>query len=191
MSAAGLLGLVGCATTDAEVLPSTGSTSSGSSSTPKTSTNTVAGSVAVAFTYTADSSSGQWGRPGGGVRNPYIAVWIENAAGDLVKTVSLWHLQNGQDRWLSEMYKWYAASGGVETNSSATRAPGSYSVAWDLTDADGKAVKDGTYTVCIEALREHGPYSLVTGTVAIKGTVVNQKLDDNSELSAVSVSYQP
>ena len=191
MSAAALLGLVGCATTDAEVLPSASSTTSDSSSTPTAATNTVAGSMAVAFTYTADTSSSQGGGPGGGVRNPYIAVWIENAAGDLVKTVSLWHLQNGQDRWLSEMYKWYAASGGVETNSSATRAPGSYSVAWDLTDADGKAVKDGTYTVCIEALREHGPYSLVTGTVAIKGTAVNQQLDDNGELSAVSVSYQP
>jgi hypothetical protein len=191
MSAAALLGLAGCATTDSQVLPSSGTTTSGSSTTPSAASSATAGSVAIAFTYTADTSSSQGGGPGGGVRNPYIAVWVENAAGELVKTVSLWHLQNGQDRWLSEMYKWYAASGGVETNSSATRAPGSYNVAWDLTDADGKAVADGTYTVCIEALREHGPYSLVTGKIAIKGSAANTKLDDNSELSAVTVSYQP
>ncbi len=127
------------------------------------------------------------------VRNPYIAVWIEDASGALVKTVSLWHLQNGQDRWLSELSKWYSASGGTDTNSSATRAPGSYSVAWNLTDADGKAIKDGVYTVCVEALREHGPYSLVTGSVSIKrnGKATSQKLDDNSELTATTVSFQP
>lgn len=125
------------------------------------------------------------------VRNPYIAVWVENSAGKLVKTVSLWHLQNGQDRWLSELYRWYAASSGVDTVSGATRAAGSYTVSWDLTDADGKAVSDGTYTICIEATREHGAYSLVTGKVAVKGKAISQKFDDSSELSAVSVSYQP
>jgi hypothetical protein len=189
MSAAALLGLVGCATTDSQVLPSSDTTSS--SSEPTTAASAAAGTAVIGFTYTASSSSSQGGQGGGMVRNPYIAVWVEDAAGTLVKTVSLWHLQNGQDRWLSELYKWYEASGGTETNSSATRAPGSYTVAWDLTDAAGQAVKAGTYTVCVEALREHGPYSLVTGEIAIKGKAASQKLDDNSELSAATVSYQP
>lgn len=147
--------------------------------------------MVIGFTYAADSTSGGGGPGGGMVRNPYIAVWIENSAGALVKTVSLWHLQNGQDRWLSELAQWYQASGGVETNSSATRAPGSYTVAWDLTDASGAAVKDGTYTVCIEALREHGSYSLATGDVAVKGKAVSTTLADNVELSAITVKYQP
>lgn len=142
----------------------------------------------IAFTYTA--ASGGMG-PGGMVRNPYIAVWIENSAGELVKTVSLWHLQNGQDRWLSELSQWYQAAQGVETNSSATRAPGSYTVVWDLTDNDGAAVAKGTYAIFIEALREHGSHSLVTGQVAVKGAAINQTLDDNTELSAITVKYQP
>lgn len=147
--------------------------------------------MVIGFTYTADSASGGGGAGGGMVRNPYIAVWIEDSAGALIKTVSLWHLQNGQDRWLSELAKWYQAADGVEANSSATRAPGSYTVAWGLTDASGAAVEDGTYTVCIEALREHGSYSLVTGEVTVKGTVVERALDDNVELSAITVKYQP
>jgi hypothetical protein len=125
------------------------------------------------------------------VRNPYIAVWIEDASGALVKTVSLWHLQNGQDRWLSELSGWYEASGGVEANSSATRAPGSYAVVWDLTDAKGAKVKDGSYTVHIEALREHGPYSLVSGTLTV-GTSANAvTFDSNGELSGVAIDYRP
>lgn len=194
MSAAALLGLVGCATNDAEVLPgaSSSATAGDSESSASVSSSAAAGSMAIAFTYTADSSSSSGGGHGGGmVRNPYIAVWIEDSAGNLVKTVSVWHLQNGQDRWLSDLYKWYEASGGAEANSGATRAPGSYSMSWDLTDTDSKTVSDGTYTLCIEATREHGPYSLVTGTVAVKGTAVSKDLDANGELSAVKVDYQP
>jgi hypothetical protein len=111
--------------------------------------------MTIGFTYSADSSGGGGGPGGGMVRNPYIAVWVEDSSGALVKTVSLWHLQNGRDRWLSELSQWYQAAGGVETNSSATRAAGSYTVVWDLTDLNGAAVKDGTYTVCIEIGRAH------------------------------------
>ena len=170
MSAAALLGVVGCAS-DSDVLPSASQTTS-SSGEASSSTNTgsaAAGTATIAFTYSADSTS-QGGGPGRGVRNPYIAVWIEDASGALVKTVSLWHLQNGQDRWLSELYKWYAATGGVDTNSSATRAAGSYTVAWDLTDTDGASVSNGDYTVWIEAIREHGPYSLTSGSFTLDGS---------------------
>lgn len=144
--------------------------------------------MTIAFTYSADAGGGFGG---GMVRNPYIAVWVEDSAGALVKTVSLWHLQNGQDRWLSELSQWYQAAGGVETNSSATRAAGSYTVVWDLTDLNGAAVKDGTYTVCIEALREHGSHSLASGDVVVKGKAATATLADNAELSAITVKYQP
>jgi hypothetical protein len=45
--------------------------------------------------------------------------------------------------------------------------------------------------VCIEALREHGSHSLVTGEIAVKGKATTATLDDNAELSAVTVRYQP
>jgi hypothetical protein len=187
LSATAVLGLVGCAS-DAQVLPASGSSTSSGGATSAASSATGDG-LKIAFTYTAASNGGG---PGGGmVRNPYIAVWIEDSAGALVKTVSLWHLQNGQDRWLSELSQWYQAAQGVEANSSATRAPGTYTVVWDLTDTAGAAVSHGTYTVCIEALREHGSHSLVTGKVAVKGGAISQTLDDNAELSAITLAYQP
>lgn len=189
MSAAALLGLVGCAS-DSEVLPSAAQTSSGSGdSSSSTESAAAAGAAVIAFTYTADSSSG--GGPGGMVRNPYIAVWVEDKSGALVKTIALWHLQNGQDRWLNELYKWYEASGGVDTNSSATRAAGSYTLNWDLTTADGAAAPQGEYTLWVEAIREHGPYSLASGSFTLNGSAVKAALDDNGELSAIQLTYQP
>jgi hypothetical protein len=209
-STAALLGIAGCAADDSSVLtPTAGATTAaaGASSASAPSASAAAGQLAVAFSFTADTSAtaaapgggGDGNRPGGGgkggpggmVRNPYIAVWLEDSAGKLVRTISLWHLQNGQDRWLSELHRWYAASGGVDTTSSATRAAGSYNLAWDLTDLDGKKVANGTYTLCIEATREHGPYSLVTGAVEVTGKAIAQQLPGNGELSAVAITYAP
>lgn len=198
MSAAALLGLVGCATSDADVLKPTAGAAGAASANPSTSASAstaAAGELVVNFTYTADanasSSEGGRGHGGGMVRNPYIAVWVEDTSGALVRTISLWHLQNGQDRWLSELHRWYSAAQGVDTNSSATRAAGSYSVSWDLTDADGKAVGDGDYVLCIEATREHGPYSLITQKVALGSKAIAQDLSANSELTAGSISFSP
>lgn len=187
LSAAALLGLVGCSNNDSSALSSSQASSSAEAS---TASSAAAGEVAISFTYTAGSSSG--GGPGGGmVRNPYIAVWVEDSAGSLVKTLAVWHLQNGQDRWLSELAKWYAAAGGDSTSSGATRAPGTYTLVWDRTDTSGKTVANGTYQVFIEAIREHGPYSITSGEIAVSGKAISQTLSDNSEISAAKVTFQP
>jgi hypothetical protein len=206
-SAAALLGLAGCTSDDSSALtPTGGTTAAGAPVNTAAPTATAAtGQLAVAFSYTAGTSAsasapaggdgkgpgGGRGGPGGMVRNPYIAVWIEDGAGKLVRTISLWHLQNGQDRWLSELHRWYAASGGVDTTSSATRTAGTYNLSWDLADLDGKRVDNGTYTLCVEATREHGPYSLVTGDLQVTGKAITQQLAANGELSAVAISYKP
>lgn len=187
LSATAVLGLVGCGSNDADVLTPSTTTSAAVDSTPGTTAE--AGELVVNFTYTADASGG--GGRGGMVRNPYIAVWIEDGSGALVRTISLWHLQNGQDRWLSELHRWYSAADGVDTNSSATRAAGSYSVTWDLTDANGKAVGDDTYVLCIEATREHGPYSLITQKLSLGSKALAQDLSANAELTAGSISFTP
>lgn len=192
LSAAALLGLVGCAN-DSPVLPGAEQSSPGAPQ-PATSSATAAGSATISFTYTADSAGG--GGRGGMVRNPYIAVWVENSAGALVKTIALWHLQNGQDRWLNELYQWYEASGGVDTTSSATRVAGSYTLSWDLTDTHGTAVPSGSYTVWVEAIREHGPYSVTSGEVSLirsskQSAATKIALQSNGELSAIQFDYQP
>ncbi len=142
--------------------------------------------VTVAFTYQATAASGGGGKGGGPARNPYIAVWVEDAAGKLVKTLSLWHLQ-GRDNWLNELKRWYQVSGGKDTGSSATRAAGTYQVAWDLTDLNGAKVSPGSFYLCVEAAREHGPYSLVRQQVSLAKAGATP-LPDSGELTGVTVT---
>lgn len=134
----------------------------------------------IAFTYAASS--------GGMMRNPYIAVWVEDSAGAVVQTVSLWHLQN-QDRWLNELKRWYQVSGGGTTTSSATRAAGAYSVSWDGTVAGGGRATAADYYICIESAREHGTYSLVREKVALGSAATTKSLADSGDLSKITVSY--
>ena len=175
----------------------TSATSAASSAVPSTATTSAAagasdafpngGQLVINFTYSAAD--------GGQLHSPYIAVWIEDEAGEMVKTVSLWY-KSRESKYLNELTRWATVESAfesagktdpVDTVSGATRVAGAYTVAWDGTDADGAAVALGNYFVCIEAARERGPYELIRGAVAIDGSASTTPLDDNGELSAASV----
>lgn len=145
------------------------------------------GELVTRFTYAVRSG-------GGRVNNPYVAVWVEDAAGKLVDTIALWYLQSQKgNRWLPELRRWYPASASTRSQvvSSATRAPGSYSVTWDCTDAQGAAVAAGPYSLCIEAAREHGPYSLIRQSITLGTQPFTVDLPANGELSDASATFTP
>ena len=125
------------------------------------------------------------------MRNPYIAVWVENAAGELVKTVALWHEDHGgQDRWLSEMKAFSAlGAGDAQTVSSATRQPGTYSVQWDGSTLQGARATAAPYQLFIEAAREHGPYELIQHAVTVGAKAASFDLAPSGELTKASVRY--
>ena len=146
-----------------------------------------ANEVVVKFSYQATDAAF--------VKNPYIAVWFEDAAGRLVKTAGVYFQRGRGDKWLDHLTRWFSANqsriagGGADriaTTSSATRVPGTYSFAWDGTDDQDTPVKLGSYFVCIEAAREHGPYQLIreacdlaalkTSPLPDKGDLVNATL---------------
>lgn len=145
---------------------------------------TMTGTLEVTFTYEASASGG--GR--GGARNPYIAVWVEDADGNLVDTISVWYRSGKGDRWLNELRRWYSASdrGADVTMSGATRVAGTYTVAWDGTDLDGNPVPAGDYTLVIESAREHGPYSLTSAPLTVGDGPVAITLPDDGEIMAAS-----
>lgn len=167
---------------------------SGSSSEPPAATQSSQSGAAlpasarldVTFTVAA-ASSGGGGR--GGARNPYVAVWVETTDGTLVQTISLWHLAGENDRWLSDLRAWYTASGGTETNSSATRAAGSYTVAWDLTDTSGAKVAAGDYVLCIEGAREHGSYELIQQPITLGSAAADGTLEPSNDIEAAAWKY--
>jgi hypothetical protein len=186
-------GLAACGTSDEDVFAS----GTGPADTSPADTAAASGSafpegaeLVIDFTFAADS--------GGRVQNPYIAVWIENEAEELVQTISLWMKSGNGLEWLPDLKRWYSVdqdrvdAGGtdmVDTISSATRVAGDYSVVWDGTDTTGAPVAQGTYHVCIEAAREHGPYELIREAVTIGTSAFSTELDPDGELTAASVSF--
>ena len=145
--------------------------------------------MTIAFTF---SPTG-----GGRILNPYVAVWIEDASGALLRTVGLW-VKADKTKYLSDLRRWYSldrariAKGGADTIasvSSATKVAGAYSVVWDAKNDTGALVAPGTYFVCIEAAREKGPYELIREQVTLGASPLTKALADSGELTGASVAF--
>lgn len=142
--------------------------------------------VAVAFKYVAAASIGR-------MPNPYVAVWIENAAGAAVRSISLNYQAGRGDRYLPDLTRWFRtakATAAVETISSATRVPGAYKIVWDGMDDKHAPVPQGDYFVCVEAARERGPYELVREQVTIGIAPFMKSLVAKGELQDVTVELR-
>jgi len=152
------------------------------------SNQAVIGELVVSFTYTQGA--------GGKNERPYVAVWVEDAQGELEATIALWYQQQRRgERWLDHLTRWYAvdadhvqAAGATNTAtiSSATRTPGSYAVAWDGMSGETPAPA-GDYFVCVEAVREDGPYSLIREPFRLEGSLPITPLPSEGELSDATV----
>lgn len=202
-------GLAACGKDDKDTFSSasTTSTTAGSGSGTAADTTTTAASggsssgkalpagakLEVAFTYTAESGGF------GPARNPFIAVWVETAAGDLVSTVSLWYNPPKGDRWVNNLASWYAAeSANADINGTddlaaktgATQPAGTHTVMWDGLDSTGKQAPQGDYVVFVESAREHGPHSVISGPITLGTAAATGTLASDGELSAATATYK-
>lgn len=120
---------------------------------------------------------------------PYVAGWIEPAAGGEAKTVFVWYdvkkggsAGEGGTKWLSDLRSWWRKGGRsmkmpADGVSGATKAPGAYSVALPNLPA-------GQYVLKVEAAREAGGRELVSVPfTAGKGGSVSGK----TELGAITI----
>lgn len=132
---------------------------------------------------------------GFGARRPYVAIWIEDKDRFPVRTLAV---LIEKARWLNELRGWYrddrlrAMSEGTEilnSVTSATRSPGKYTFKWDGKDNAGKLVKQGKYTVLVEAAREHGGYNIVRREIDFNGEPSQAQLPAGGELGAVTLDY--
>jgi thiamine biosynthesis lipoprotein ApbE len=132
---------------------------------------------------------------GFGGKRPYVAVWIEDQDRLPVRTLALWFQKS---RWLPDLKSWYrgdrlrALADGTElvaSVSSATRPAGKYSLVWDGKDNQGKPVKAGVYTVCIEAAREHGTYQIIRQEMDFSAVPTHMDLSANVEIASASLDY--
>ena len=144
--------------------------------------------MTVNLTYTA-SGDGM-----GPVRNPYIAVWVEDRDGNLIQTISVWFQQSQRgQQYLEHLTSWFdaaVAANKTVTTSGASRAAGTYSVAWDGKDDKGNALPQGTYTVRVEVHREFGDHVRQSGKIECKDKAATTRLEKNSETAETVIEFK-
>lgn len=127
-------------------------------------------------------------------RRPFIAVWVEDKDGKLVKTLALWF---NKPRWVPDLKAWYRKHGQKEYKEptdmhslgSATRPAGSYTLSWDGRNDDGDLVDAGDYTIHVEAVREHGGYELLQQKLTCKRKGQKKEVKGSVELENASFEY--
>ena len=99
---------------------------------------------------------------------PYVAVWIEDSEHKLVEHLSLWYFIKGKDdnpqeglKYLKELRNWWRKGGRSlkplpDAITGATQEPGKHNIEIKSTDPRLAKLKDGSYTLMIEAAREEG-----------------------------------
>ena len=128
------------------------------------------------------------------VHRPYVAIWVLNADKKPVRQISLWY---NKPKYLDEMRSWYAtfyekflsADNNISSTTSATRSAGKYTLKWDGKDDKGDFVKQGTYTIYIEAAREHGTHQLMSQAITVN-KVQHVDLSGNTEVSSASLDFR-
>jgi thiamine biosynthesis lipoprotein len=132
----------------------------------------------------------------GRVHRPYVAVWIEDKDRFPVRTIELW---GQKPRWIPELRAWHRADRArnaaqrrdiTASVSSATRPAGKYTLKWDGKDNDGNLVKAGSYTVNIEAARQHGTHQVLRQEMDFQGTPKEITLKGGTEISSASLDYR-
>ena len=109
-----------------------------------------------------------------------IVMWIQNAAGDFIKTFGLWGHQTTTTGNSIDLPIWGSHLGTnaktVDGVSSATLSAGAtVNATWNLTNASGAAVPNGTYTYNIELSNHHSTTAAYSdwyarGEIIIDGT---------------------
>jgi len=126
-------------------------------------------------------------------RRPYVAVWIEDAAGKPVRTVAVW----GNDpKHIKELTTWWGFGSKdaalFQAVSKATRDGGTYKLAWDGMDDKAAPVPAGAYVVRVEVNREFGQHiKNMSGALPCKTKPAKVDLPGNAESDGVKIRFGP
>ncbi|HEV3027618.1 MAG TPA: DUF2271 domain-containing protein [Planctomycetota bacterium] len=145
------------------------------------------------FEVTIELSLAKSPKPAAGkpYRRPYVAVWIEDAAGHPIRTITVW---GNNPKHVPELSTWWAFGSKdaalVQAVSKATRDGGSYKLSWDGMDDKGKAVPQGVYVVHVEVNREFGQHMKnMTGTIPCRTKPSGVDLAANAEVDGVKIRF--
>ncbi|WP_163001481.1 DUF2271 domain-containing protein [Pannonibacter phragmitetus] len=130
---------------------------------------------------------------GGRYRRPYLAIWVTDAGGRAVRTITLLGTRPG---WQRGNYRWSrvyanAQPAMVDATARPTRAPGRYTAVWDGRDDAGRQVPQGVYTIHVEAVREYGGQSYGYADVNLYDAATQREMRPREEFGALRLVYGP
>lgn len=130
--------------------------------------------------------------PGRAAKRPYVAVWVEDASGRLVRSIALWG--NKYKYYADLSTAWSLTRGDQKPFHSVTRATrpaGKYELVWDGLDNDNRPVPKGTYLITVETNQERGTYAKQAGTVVLGDMPASITLPATANFDPVVVQYGP
>ena len=140
--------------------------------------------------YEVDIALTVTGQTGFRARRPYVAIWVEDSKGRLVRLLAVW---GDRSKYLVDLSTlWRAARNDpnlIASVARATRAPGQYRLVWDGLDDRGRPVPTGTYRMTVEANQEHGVYGKESGTITCAGSPDTLTLRATDDFEAVTIQY--
>ncbi|MDO8900832.1 MAG: DUF2271 domain-containing protein [Phenylobacterium sp.] len=130
---------------------------------------------------------------GGAYERPYVAVWITDSQKKVVKTLLI---LGREGRWRESNYIYWRRVERMDLASVAqiartTRAPGRYEVVWDGRDDHGRPAPLGSYTLNVEASREHGGHSFVALPLLLESAPANFQAEKAQELGVTRARFGP
>ena len=125
-------------------------------------------------------------------KRPYVAVWVEDSSGRLVRILAFWGNNSKYHPDLSTM--WSLLRGNLSQLRSVTRATrpaGKYELVWDGLDNEHKPVPLGAYRITVETNQEHGTYAKQAGTIILDDRPAGITLPATANFDAVVVEFGP
>lgn len=133
---------------------------------------------------------------------PYVASWIENSDKKLVDHLFVWYKLSKKDpkqgvKWLRDLRNWWRKGGRAlapipDAIAGATPKVGTHTVEIKADDARLAKLKDGHYTLHVEAAREEGGLEVVAipFTLPLKETAT-LTANGKEELGKITLTLTP
>ncbi|KJG36543.1 hypothetical protein UA32_16175 [Photobacterium angustum] len=123
---------------------------------------------------------------------PYVAIWVEDENHQPIKTLQLWV---GKDDWLKDLRSWWRKIGRydrdrVDAVTSATRPAGKYHFLWDGINDNGEKIEQGTYTLYVEVVREHGGRDFFGQNLELDESSFSHVLKAKHEIGKIKIDYK-
>ena len=126
-------------------------------------------------------------------KRPYVAVWVEDESGKLVRVIAIWGNKSKYYPDLSTAWDFLKHNLNNQFGSvtRATRSAGRYELVWQGLNNENKPVPPGSYRITVETNQEKGTYAKQSGTIVIGDTPASITLPATANFDAVLVQYGP